>query len=117
MLNTASQTVESLSIKMDQAAMFPEYLVVIALKGVGTSLGPQLIAEIGDVTSSPPGVLTIFSVVDRQSKSDSNQHVQKSVRTTIKLSKFTKNTFSDYSFFAFITDRYENAFLGKSKEN
>ena len=63
MLNTASQTVESLSIKMDQAAMFPEYLVVIALKGVGTSLGPQLIAEIGDVTSPPQVCLPSFPLL------------------------------------------------------
>lgn len=113
MLNAASQTVEPLSIKMDHANTLPEYPVVIALKGVGASLAPQLIAEIGDATRFPhTGVLTVFSVVDR-SKSDSNQHFQKSVRTTKKPSKFMKNTFSDHSFFAFITGRYENAFLPK----
>ena len=51
MLNTASQTVESLRLKMDQtASLLPEYPVVMAMNGVGPSLGPQLMAEIGDVT-------------------------------------------------------------------
>ena len=31
------------------ASQFPEYPVVLSLHGVGTTLGPQLIAEIGDV--------------------------------------------------------------------
>jgi transposase len=31
------------------AAMLPEYPVVLSLQGVGEILGPQLIAEIGDV--------------------------------------------------------------------
>ena len=32
------------------AAKLPEYPIVMAMKGVGPSLGPQLIAEIGDVS-------------------------------------------------------------------
>ena len=51
-LNTASQTVEQLRTMMNEAASkLPEYPVVMAMKGVGKSLGPQLMAEIGD-----PGV-------------------------------------------------------------
>ena len=43
MLNTASQTVESLRLKMDQtAATLPEYPVVMTMNGVGPSLGPSL---------------------------------------------------------------------------
>lgn len=43
MLNTASQTVEALRLKMDQtAATLPEYPVVMAINGVGPSLGPSL---------------------------------------------------------------------------
>ena len=43
MLNTASQTVEALRLKMDQtAATLPEYPVVMAMNGVGPSLGPSL---------------------------------------------------------------------------
>lgn len=50
-LNTASITVESLRTLMnDTASKLPEYPVVIAMKGVGTSLGTQLMVEIGDVT-------------------------------------------------------------------
>lgn len=51
MLNTASETVETLRLKMDEAAStLPEYPVVMAMNGVGPTLGPQLMAEIGDVT-------------------------------------------------------------------
>ena len=35
-----------------QASKLPEYPVVMAMKGVGKSLGPQLMAEIGDVSLS-----------------------------------------------------------------
>ena len=37
----------------------PEYPVVMAMKGVGTSLGPQLMAEIGDVSVSLTKVLLL----------------------------------------------------------
>ena len=51
MLDTASATVEALRRKMDElAATLPEYPVVMAMNGVGPTLGPQLMAEIGDVT-------------------------------------------------------------------
>ena len=33
--------------------MLPEYPVVLAMRGVGETLGPQLIAEIGDVRRFP----------------------------------------------------------------
>ena len=66
MLNTASQTVESLRLKMDQtASLLPEYPVVMAMNGVGPSLGPQLMAEIGDVTRfTHREALTAFAGVD-----------------------------------------------------
>ena len=66
MLNTASQAVESLRLKMNQtAATLPEYPVVMAMNGVGPSLGPQLMAEIGDVTRfTHRGALTAFAGVD-----------------------------------------------------
>ena len=34
----------------EAASKLPEYPVVMAMKGVGKSLGPQLMAEIGDVS-------------------------------------------------------------------
>ncbi len=46
-LNSASTTIESLRTLMNEtASQLPEYPVVMAMKGVGASLGPQLMAEI-----------------------------------------------------------------------
>jgi len=93
MLNTASETVESLRRRMDEtAATLPEYPVVLAMNGVGPTLGPQLIAEIGDVTRfTHRGALTAFAGVD-PGKNDSGQHVQKSVRTSKKGSPSLRKT-------------------------
>ncbi len=93
MLNTASETVESLRRKMDEtAATLPEYPVVLAMNGVGPTLGPQLMAEIGDVTRfTHRGALTAFAGVD-PGKNDSGQHVQKSVRTSKKGSPSLRKT-------------------------
>ena len=85
MLNLASKTVEALRAKMDQtAATLPEYPVVMAMNGVGPTLGPQLIAEIGDVPRFVKrGSLTAFAGVD-PGKNDSGKHSQKSVPTSKK---------------------------------
>ena len=93
MLNTASATVESLRQKMDEtAARLPEYPVVMAMNGVGPTLGPQLMAEIGDVTRfTHRGALTAFAGVD-PGRNDSGQHVQKSVRTSKKGSPYLRKT-------------------------
>ena len=66
LLNTTSQMVESLREKMNQtASLLPEYDVVMAMNGVGPTLGPQLMAEIGDPTRfSHRGALTAFAGVD-----------------------------------------------------
>lgn len=66
MLNTASETVESLRQEMDAAAStLPEYPVVMSMNGVGPTLGPQLMAEIGDVTRfTHRGALTALAGVD-----------------------------------------------------
>ena len=65
-LNSASITVESLRTLMNEtASKLPEYPVVMAMKGVGTSLGPQLMAEIGDVSRfTHKGAITAFAGVD-----------------------------------------------------
>ena len=93
MLNTASQTVESLRIKMDQtASTLPEYPSVMAMNGVGPSLGPQLMAEIGDVTRfTHRGALTAFAGVD-PGKNDSGKHNQKSVPNSKKGSPSLRKT-------------------------
>ena len=93
MLNAASETVESLRRKMDEtASTLPEYPVVMAMNGVGPTLGPQLMAEIGDVTRfTHRGALTAFAGVD-PGKNDSGKHVQKSVRTSKKGSPSLRKT-------------------------
>jgi transposase len=93
MLNTASETVENLRIKMDEtASALPEYPVVMAMNGVGSTLGPQLMAEIGDVTRfTHREALTAFAGVD-PGKNDSGKHVQKSVRISKKGSPHLRRT-------------------------
>lgn len=65
-LNAASRTVELLRTEMNRLAeRLPEYPVVMAMGGVGKSLGPQLMAEIGDVTRfAHKGSLAAYAGVD-----------------------------------------------------
>ncbi len=82
-LNSASVTVESLRTLMNEtAAKLPEYPIVMEMKGVGPSLGPQLISEIGDVTRfHSKGALTAFAGVD-PGVNESGTYSQKSVPTS-----------------------------------
>ena len=49
-LRTVSRTVEAYRAEMNRlASQLPEYETVMAMTGVGKSMGPQLIAEIGDL--------------------------------------------------------------------
>ena len=49
-LRTVSSTVEAYRAEMNRlASQLPEYETVMAMTGVGKSMGPQLIAEIGDL--------------------------------------------------------------------
>lgn len=49
-LNTVSRTVENYRAEMNRlASKLPEYDTVMAMTGVGKSMGPQLMAEIGDL--------------------------------------------------------------------
>ena len=93
MLNLASRTVETLRSEMDRtAATLPEYPVVLAMNGVGPTLGPQLMAEIGDVTRfTKRGALTAFAGVD-PGKNESGQYSQKSVPTSKKGSPYLRKT-------------------------
>jgi Transposase and inactivated derivatives len=65
-LNAISRTTEVLRSEMSRIAKeLPEYEVVMGMYGVGTSLGPQLMAEIGDVRRfTHRGSLTAFAGVD-----------------------------------------------------
>lgn len=82
-LNTASRTVEELRILMNETvAKLPEYPVVMAMKGVDPSLGPQLMAEIGDVTRfTHKSALTTFAGVD-PGVNQSSTYEQKSVHAS-----------------------------------
>lgn len=82
-LNRASQTVESLRLLMNEtASKLPEYPIVMEMNGVGPSLGPQLISEIGDVTRfHSKGALTAFAGVD-PGVNESGTYAQKSVPTS-----------------------------------
>lgn len=65
-LNSISRTVEVFRTEMRRLAeQLPEYPIVMEMYGVGDSIGPQLMAEIGDVRRfSHKGSLTAFAGVD-----------------------------------------------------
>lgn len=92
-LNTASKTVEELRTLMNEtAAKLPEYPVVMGMKGVGPSLGPQLMAEIGDVTRfTHKGAITAFAGVD-PGVNESGTYEQKSVPTSKRGSSSLRKT-------------------------
>lgn len=82
-LNATSKTVESLRKLMDEtASKLPEYPIVMNMRGVGKTLGPQLMAEIGDITRfNHKGALTAYAGVD-PGVNESGSFEQKSVPTT-----------------------------------
>ena len=82
-LNAVSATLERLKAEMLQlASQLPEFPVVMAMRGVGNSLGPQLMAEIGDVTRfARRSAITSFAGVD-PGANQSGTHEAKSVRTS-----------------------------------
>ena len=92
-LNSASATVESLRTLMNEtASKLPEYPIVIAMKGVGPSLGPQLMAEIGDVSRfTHKGAITAFAGVD-PGVNESGTYEQKSVPTSKRGSSDLRKT-------------------------
>ena len=82
-LNLESEHVEKLRVDMNSlAAQLPEYPVVMGMYGVGTTFGPQLMAEIGDVMRfTHREALTAFAGVD-PGRDDSGQRVAKSVKAS-----------------------------------
>ena len=93
LLNATSQMVESLRIQMDQvASTLPEYSVVMAMNGIGPTLGPQLMAEIGDPTRfTHREALTAFAGVD-PGADQSGDYNRKSNRTSKKGSPYLRRT-------------------------
>ena len=92
-LNTVSETVETLRTKMNQmAASLPEYPVVMEMEGVGPTFGPQLIAELGDVTRfTHRGAVTAFAGVDPR-PNESGNYKRKSNPITKKGSPHLRRT-------------------------
>ena len=82
-LYAVSKTVEQLRTLMNEtAATLPEYSVVMAMKGVGPSLGPQLMAEIRDVARfTHRNAITAFAGVD-PGVNESGDYSQKSVHAS-----------------------------------
>lgn len=92
-LNIASQTVEELRALMNEtASKLPEYSIVMQMRGVGPSLGPQLIAEIGDVSRfTHKGAITAFAGVD-PGVNQSGTYEQKSVHASKRGSSTLRKT-------------------------
>lgn len=82
-VKTTSQAIEKLKKRMNEvASQLPEYPVVMNMKGVGPSLGSQIIAKIGDVTRfTHKGALTAFAGVD-PGVDESGDHKSGSVPVT-----------------------------------
>lgn len=92
-LNAVSSAVEHIRTEMNRiASQLPEYPVVMAMCGVGTSLGPQLMAEIGDITRfTRREKLTAFAGVD-PGANQSGTYEAKSVSTSKKGSPYLRKT-------------------------
>ena len=82
-LNLASAHVEQLRQEMDRlASTLPEYKTVMGIYGVGKTYGPQLMAEIGDVSRfTHREALTAFAGVD-PGVDESGQRISKSNRAS-----------------------------------
>ena len=82
-LNTLSKTACSLRLEMKKLAQqLPEYPIVMAMYGVGDSLGPQLIAEIGDVRRfHKRNALTAFAGVDPKGNQSGNRESKRNPAT------------------------------------
>ena len=92
-LNLASGHVERLRREMNElASTLPEYNTVMGIYGVGKTYGPQLIAEIGDVSRfTHREALTAFAGVD-PGVDESGKHSAKSVPTTKRGSAHLRKT-------------------------
>lgn len=82
-LNAVSATLEKLKAEMlELSSQLPEYPAVMEMRGVGDSLGPQLMAEIGDVMRfARRSAITSFAGVD-PGADQSGGHEAKSVPTS-----------------------------------
>lgn len=83
-LRATSENVESIRKAMNElASTLPEYETVMSMYGVGPTLGPQLMAEIGDVSRfTHREALTAYAGVDPTPRDDSGNVKHTSNRTT-----------------------------------
>ena len=82
-LTAISRSVETYRSELNKlASQLPEYSVVMEMYGVGESLGPQLMAEIGDVRRfERKQSLVAFAGID-PAPSESGNYCSRSNRTT-----------------------------------
>ena len=92
-LTAISRSVETYRSEMNKlASQLPEYPVVMEMYGVGESLGPQLMAEIGDVRRfERKQSLVAFAGVD-PAPSESGDYCSRSNRTTKRGSPYLRRT-------------------------
>ena len=92
-LTSISRSVETYRAEMNRlASTLPEYPIVMAQYGVGTSYGPQLMAEIGDVRRfARKQSLVAFAGVD-PSPNDSGDKTSRSNKTTKRGSPYLRKT-------------------------
>lgn len=76
----------------ETSTKLPTYTIVMEMKGVGPTLGPQLMAEIGDVTRfTHKGAITAFAGVD-PGVNQSGTYEQKSVHASKRGSSTLRKT-------------------------
>lgn len=92
-LTAISRSVETYRSEMNRlASQLPEYPVVMEMYGVGESLGPQLMAEIGDVRRfARKQSLVAFAGID-PAPSDSGDYCSRSNKTTKRGSPYLRKT-------------------------
>ena len=92
-LTAISRSVETYRSEMNKlASQLPEYSVVMEMYGVGESLGPQLMAEIGDVRRfERKQSLVAFAGID-PAPSESGDYCSRSNRTTKRGSPYLRRT-------------------------
>ena len=92
-VDSMSRTVETYRAEMNRlASQLPEYKTVMGMYGVGPSMGPQLMAEIGDIRRFPQkNSIIAFAGIDPE-KDDSGDKVKKSNKSTKRGSPYLRKT-------------------------
>ena len=92
-LNAISRTVETYRAEMNRlASQLPEYKTVMEMCGVGPSMGPQLIAEIGDIRRFPQrNSIISFAGIEPQ-KNESGDKTPKTGRSSKRGSPYLRKT-------------------------